>query len=53
MEFVENGSLSKMVKKYGRFPESLAKTYVRKILCGLVYLHDQGVIHRDIKPGFF
>jgi serine/threonine protein kinase len=43
MEYVENGSLSTMVKNYGRFPESLAKTYIRKVLLGLVYLHDQGM----------
>ena len=39
---MENGSLSQMVKKYGRFPEILAKTYVKQALAGLVYLHDQG-----------
>lgn len=39
---MENGSLAKMTKKYGRFPESLAKAYIRKVLIGLVYLHDQG-----------
>lgn len=42
MEYVENGSLAHMVKKCGRFPESLAKTYTRKVLVGLDYLHDQG-----------
>jgi serine/threonine protein kinase len=43
MEYVENGSLAHMVKKCGRFPESLAKTYTRKVLVGLDYLHDQGI----------
>lgn len=49
MEYIENGSLAQMVKKYGKFPESLARTYVAKIVDGLVYLHEQGVIHRDVK----
>ena len=49
MEYVENGSLAQMVKKYGKFPESLARTYVSKVVDGLIYLHEQGVIHRDVK----
>ena len=43
---MEIGSLEHMLKKYGIFPESLSKVYVKQILDGLAYLHDQGVIHR-------
>jgi serine/threonine protein kinase len=50
LRFVENGSLASMVKKYGFFPEPLVRTYTERVLVGLDYLHDQGVIHRDIKP---
>lgn len=43
---MENGSLLTIVKKFGKFPETLTAVYVSQILDGLVYLHAQGVIHR-------
>jgi serine/threonine protein kinase len=49
MEFVENGSLSMIIKKFGRLQESLVTIYMVQILEGLTFLHEQGVIHRDIK----
>jgi hypothetical protein len=49
LEYVENGSLQQIVKKFGTFPEPLVCVYVRQVLAGIVYLHEQGVIHRDIK----
>eukprot|EP01113_Clastostelium_recurvatum_P037254 TRINITY_DN5420_c0_g2_i1.p1 TRINITY_DN5420_c0_g2~~TRINITY_DN5420_c0_g2_i1.p1 ORF type:complete len:1097 (-),score=420.63 TRINITY_DN5420_c0_g2_i1:391-3681(-) len=49
LEFVENGSLASIVKKYGVFPESLVAVYIAQVLVGLLYLHEQGVVHRDIK----
>ncbi|KAJ3016185.1 hypothetical protein HKX48_004168 [Thoreauomyces humboldtii] len=49
MEYCENGSLSSICKKFGKFPESLVAVYTGQVLDGLVYLHEQGVIHRDIK----
>ncbi|KAL2518562.1 MAP3K epsilon protein kinase 1 [Abeliophyllum distichum] len=51
LEYVENGSLANIIKpnKFGPFPESLVALYIAQVLEGLVYLHEQGVIHRDIK----
>ncbi|KAG8389725.1 hypothetical protein BUALT_Bualt01G0008600 [Buddleja alternifolia] len=48
LEFVAKGSLLSLYQKYDlRVPQVSA--YTRQILCGLNYLHDRNVIHRDIK----
>lgn len=49
LEYCENGSLHTICKKFGKFPESLVAVYICQVLEGLLYLHEQGVIHRDIK----
>lgn len=47
--YCENGSLHSIAKNFGRFPENLVGLYMSQVLHGLLYLHEQGVIHRDIK----
>jgi serine/threonine protein kinase len=49
LEYMENGSLANVIKKFGFLTESLTAMYVSQILKGLKYLHEQGVLHRDIK----
>lgn len=49
VRYCENGSLHSIIKAYGKFPENLVGVYMTQVLRGLQYLHDQGVIHRDIK----
>ena len=49
LEYCENGSLTTVLKKFGSFPENLISRYMRQVLEGLMYLHHQGTIHRDIK----
>ncbi|KAF9738706.1 hypothetical protein PMIN06_009610 [Paraphaeosphaeria minitans] len=49
LEFCENGSLHSVCKKFGKFPEPLVGLFMSQVLQGLQYLHEQGVIHRDIK----
>lgn len=49
LEFMENGSLSSIIKQCGTLNEELAAVYVAQVLKGLQYLHEQGVVHRDIK----
>lgn len=51
LEYMENGSLAGIIKpnKFGVFPETLVAVYIAQVLQGLAYLHEQGVVHRDIK----
>ena len=49
IRYCENGSLHSIAKNFGRFPENLVGLYMSQVLHGLLYLHEQGVIHRDIK----
>ena len=49
LEWVENGSLGKTLKAFGKLNEKLVASYVVKILEGLQYLHSSHVVHCDLK----
>ncbi|XP_039123521.1 mitogen-activated protein kinase kinase kinase NPK1-like [Dioscorea cayenensis subsp. rotundata] len=49
LEFVPGGSISSLLGKFGSFPESVIKMYSKQLLQGLEYLHQNGIMHRDIK----
>ncbi|KAK7908686.1 hypothetical protein PG985_015989 [Apiospora marii] len=49
LEYVPGGSVQTMLNSYGALPEPLVRSFVRQILEGLSYLHNQEIIHRDIK----
>ena len=56
MEYCNGGSLHKnlyeYINKYGQpFPEQLVQRLMKKILTGVNYLHQKGIIHRDLKLG--
>jgi len=49
MEYIPGGSLSTLLKKFGRFNEGLVRIYTTQILRGLEYLHSHRIVHRDVK----
>ncbi|XP_010553736.1 PREDICTED: LOW QUALITY PROTEIN: mitogen-activated protein kinase kinase kinase ANP1 [Tarenaya hassleriana] len=49
LEFVSGGSISSLLEKFGAFPEPVVRTYTEQLLLGLEYLHNHGIMHRDIK----
>ncbi|KAL5201272.1 hypothetical protein ABZP36_035626 [Zizania latifolia] len=49
LEFVPGGSIQSLLGKLGSFPEAVIKKYTKQILQGLEYLHNNAIIHRDIK----
>jgi len=50
MDFAEGRSLADVILEEGAQPESRALDWGRQLLEALTYCHDQGVIHRDVKP---
>ena len=50
MDFVEGESLADLVERDGPQPEGQTLDWVAQVLDALGYCHDQGVIHRDVKP---
>jgi serine/threonine protein kinase len=51
MEYVEGASLQEIVKKRGRMDVARATHYIRQAAVGLQHAHENGLVHRDIKPG--
>lgn len=50
MEFIQGGELLNQLRKQGKFTEDEAKFYICEILLAIEYLHNNGVIYRDLKP---
>ena len=51
MEYLEGSTLSQEIRTRGALPVQEALAIFRVIAKGLDHAHDQGVLHRDLKPG--
>lgn len=49
-DYIQGHTLTTEVRRHGPFSEESVKEFLREILPLLQFIHDQGVIHRDIKP---
>ena len=50
MEYMAGGSLSDMAEKFGgAVDEEVIRLYTKQILNGLKYLHENGIVHCDLK----
>ncbi len=50
MELVDGDDLERRIRSGGPFPQRDAFAIAERIARGLVYAHDNGIIHRDVKP---
>ena len=50
MEYIEGRSLQQVLEQQRPLPLERAMAITQQIAAGLLYAHNQGVIHRDIKP---
>jgi tRNA A-37 threonylcarbamoyl transferase component Bud32 len=48
-EYLPGGSISSAIRQFGAFEEETISAHVRQILEGLKYLHENRIIHRDLK----
>lgn len=51
MEYVCGPTLREKIETAGTIPEKIALPLFRQILRGLAATHEEGLIHRDLKPG--
>ena len=50
LDYIEGEDLHQKVKRTGPLPVRDAVEYIRQAACGLQYAHEEGLVHRDVKP---
>src|SRR2546425_62546 len=50
MEYVDGEDLASLLRRIGRFPRDRAIRVARQLCAGLAAAHEQGILHRDLKP---
>jgi mitogen-activated protein kinase kinase kinase len=49
LEYIPGGSIGSCLRKHGKFDEPIVSSLTRQTLSGLAYLHNEGILHRDLK----
>ncbi|VEL15706.1 unnamed protein product [Protopolystoma xenopodis] len=49
VEWMPGGSIASMIGQYGAFSQSVTMAYGVQVLRGVAYLHEHGILHRDLK----
>mmetsp|Transcript_29244 Transcript_29244/g.52258 ORF Transcript_29244/g.52258 Transcript_29244/m.52258 type:complete len:299 (-) Transcript_29244:326-1222(-) len=50
MDYAQGGELFMHIRRLGRLSEEMTRFYAAEILLGLDWLHQRGIIYRDLKP---
>lgn len=51
MEYIDGESLNDTIKRSGAMAESEAVAYINQVASALEYIHNQQIMHLDVKPG--
>ncbi|CBH16470.1 protein kinase A catalytic subunit [Trypanosoma equiperdum] len=50
LEYVVGGELFSHLRKAGKFPNDVAKFYSAEVVLAFEYIHECGIVYRDLKP---
>lgn len=53
MDSASGGDFFQFIRRRGRLPETLAHRFSRQLVDAVSYCHENGVYHRNLKPGLY